>query len=167
MIFPHLRCFSFFLLVPLYHLQECGKDNAVYPALQSQSSFLLIFFLPCFILLRPISLTLFLHHWFPFFSLISSFFTPSLVPSPSISPPGDPMEMFNCSEMSTVSWTKWLSSHVSWHKSLIHFSFSLFAVISRAFFLLKRAGRIHKLSFIFSFFDSSRLYIIEPVKMSD
>lgn len=87
------------------------------------------------------SASLFLLHWSPIFSLISSFFTSSLAPSPSISPPGNPKEIFNCSEMSTVSWAEWLSSHVGWHESLIHFSFHLFAVIQG--FLSLRGSLAH------------------------
>lgn len=102
----------------------------------------------------------------PFFSLIYSILTPSFAPLPSVSSKGDPMKVFNCSEMPTVSWTKWLSRLVSWHESLIHFSSSLFAVIQK----LSVSGESWTHSqthFISLFFDSSRLYIIEAVKMSD
>lgn len=116
-------------------------------------------------LLSDISLTVSFYS-FPFFSLIYSVLTPSFAPLPSVSSKGDPMKVFNCSEMPTVSWTKWLSRLVSWHESLIHFSSSLFAVIQK----LSVSGESWTHSqthFISLFFESSRLYIIEAVKMSD
>lgn len=68
------------------------------------------------------------------YSFILFVFPSSLLAySPSISPPGDPKGSFKCSETSAVSWTKWLSRHISWCESQIHFSFFLFAVI-QAFF---------------------------------
>lgn len=130
----HFLYTFFSFLMPVSDMQECSKDNLVNPSLPLQ-----IFS-------------------FVFYLLISLFFSPSLMPSPSISPPGDPIEMCNCSE-NVYSELDGITQRPRQLQCVCSHS--------RTFVLVTGARLIHRLGFIFLFFDSFRLYIIEPVKMLD